>query len=226
MLFPLAPEGRLFVIISAWMAVISLLFGEAELGLFMVILTVFLMAVFRDLRRNAPVPAPALGVIAPADATVEAVTEARDPFTGKPAVCIRLRQRRLGEYNVHAPQEAEIRERVWPGKETDTPPDAQLEGRLAYALENDEGVRMTLALSVDHWPRMIRMQDNIPGNRLGRGKRMGFAGFGGRFEIWLPEGAHVMVEPGQHVLAGSVLLGGLPGAGSDGDREGTAEVMQ
>ncbi|WP_018873449.1 phosphatidylserine decarboxylase [Thioalkalivibrio sp. ALJ16] len=224
MLFPLAPEGRLFVIISAWMAVISLLVGEAELGLFMVILTVFLMAVFRDLRRKAP--APALGVIAPADGTIESVAEARDPFTKKPAVCIRLRQRRLGEYNVHAPQEAEIRERVWPGKETDTAPDAQLEGRLAYALETDEGTRMTLALSVGHWPRMIRMQNNVPGNRLGRGKRMGFAGFGGIFEIWLPAGSQVMVEPGQRVLAGSALLGGLPEAQTNGDREGAAEVLE
>ena len=224
MLFPLAPEGRLFVIIAAWMAVITLLVGEAELGLFMVILTVFLMALFRDMRRKAP--APALGVIAPADGTIESISEARDPFTQKPAVCIRLRQRRLGEYNVHAPQEAEIHERVWPGKETDEPPDAQLAGRLAYALETDEGTRLTLALSVDHWPRMIRMQNNVPGNRLGRGKRMGFAGFGGTFEVWLPAGSQVMVEPGQRVLAGSALLGGLPESEATGESEGTVEMLQ
>ena len=223
MLFPLAPEGRLFVIIAAWMAVITLLVGEAELGLFMVILAVALMALFRDLRRKAP--APALGVIAPADGIVESITETRDPFTHKPAICIRLRQRRLGEYNVHAPQEAEIRERVWPGKETAEAPDAQLEGRLAYGLETDEGTRLTLALSVDHWPRMIRMQNNIPGNRLGRGKRMGFAGFGGTFEVWLPASAQVMVEPGQRVLAGSALLGGLPES-EVGGGESAAEELQ
>ncbi|WP_018949911.1 phosphatidylserine decarboxylase [Thioalkalivibrio sp. ALMg11] len=224
MLFPLAPEGRLFVIIAAWMTVITLLVGEAELGLFMVILTVALMGLFRNMRRK--VPAPALGVIAPADGTIESITETRDPFTKKPAVCIRLRQRRLGEYNVHAPQEAEIRERVWPGKETDEAPDDQLEGRLAYALETDGGTRLTLALSVDHWPRMVRMQANVPGNRLGRGKRMGFAGFGGTFEVWLPAGAQVMVEPGQRVLAGSALLGGLPESGATGDDESAAEVLQ
>lgn len=223
MLFPLAPEGRVFVIISAWMAVITLLVGEAELGLFMVILTVALMGVFRDLRRKAP--APALGVIAPADGTIESVTEARDPFTRKPAVCIRLRQRRLGEYNIHSPQESEIRERVWPGKETAEPPDVQLEGRLAFSLETDEGTRLSLALSVDHWPRMIRMQSNVPGNRLGRGKRMGFAGFGGTFEIWLPADSQVMVEPGQDVLAGSTLLGGLP-AGQQNDSERAVEVLE
>lgn len=222
MLFPLAPEGRLFVIIAAWMAVVSLLVGEAELGLFMVLLTVALMGLFRDLRRKAA--APALGVIAPADGTVEAIDETTDPFTGKPAQRIRIRQRRLGEYNVHAPQESKVVERVWPGKETDTPPDTQLDHRLAFALTTDEGTRLTLALSVHHWPRMIRLQNVVPGNRLGRGKRMGFAGFGGTFEVWLPAGAQVMAQIGQKVLAGSTLIGGLPEA--SGEVQATVEVLE
>jgi len=224
MLFPLAPEGRTFVIVAAWMAVITLLVGETQLGLFLVILTVALMALFRNRRRHAP--AQALGIIVPMDARVESVTQTGDPFTGEAAVCIRLRQRRLGEYNIHSPQEAEITERVWPGKEADALPDGQLAGRLAYALQTDEGIRMTLALSVDHWPRMIRMRDNVPGNRVGRGKRMGFVGFGGTCELWLPAEAQVMVEPGQQVLAGSALLGGLPAAPQTTASSGGAKVME
>lgn len=223
MLFPVAKEGRLFVIVTAWMAVITLLSGLADLGLFLVILMLALMALFRDLRRRAP--AQALGLVAPVDGVVESVETTTDPFTGREAERIRIRQRYLGEYNIHAPQEVEVRERVWPGQESDREPDLQLAGRLAFALATDEDDRMTLALSVTHWPRFIRMVEVLPGNRLGRGKRIGFAGFGGRAELWLPRGSHVMVRPGQVVLAGTTLLGGLPPR-EPGDQGGAVELAE
>ena len=223
MLFPIAPEGRLFVVGTAILAVLTLLNGLLDMGLFLVILTVAWMALFRDLPRRAPVSA--MGVVAPVDGVVESVEKVRDPFTGKPARRIRLRQRRLGEYNIHAPQEAKVTERVWPGKEGGGEPDAQLERRLAFALETDEGFGMTLAVGLEHHPRMIRMQHVLPGNRVGRGKRIGFAGFGGTFEVWLPAASQIMVEPGQKVLAGATQMGGLPEPGG-GAAEGSVEVLE
>jgi phosphatidylserine decarboxylase len=207
-MFPVAPEGRLFVVGTAWLAVITLLFSYTAAGLLLVTLAFALMLLFRDLVRR--VPADALGVVAPADGTVQSVDEARDPFTGKPAWRIVIRQRPLGEYNLNVPQEATLVRRVWPGKETAEAPDPQLDGRLGLAFETDEGHAFSLALDLRRWPRFVRVSA-ITGNRIGRGKRLGFAGFGGEVILWLPIKSHVSSRPGQRVLGGSDLLGDLPG---------------
>lgn len=206
-MFPVAPEGRLFVIGTAWLAVVTLLFGYTEPGAFLVTLAIALMLVFRKFQR--PVPARALGVVAPTDGVVRSVEEARDPFSGGRAWRIVIRQRALGEYNLYVPQEGTVVHRFWPGKETGGDADPQLKDRLGLAFQTDEGPFFSLALDLGHWPRFIRVAATT-GNRLGRAKGLGFAGFGGTVVLWLPHGASVSVRPGQRVLGGSDLLGDLP----------------
>ncbi len=207
-MFPVAPEGRIFVIGTAWLAVLTLLFGYTEAGALLVFLAIALMLLFRDFVRR--IPPQALGILAPADGSVQSLDEATDPFTGKPAWRIVIRQRALGEYNLNAPQEATLMRRVWPGKESEEKPDPQLLGQLGLAFETDEGHAFSLSLDLRHWPRFVRIPV-ITGNRIGRGKRLGFAGFGGSVTLWLPINARVSVRPGQVVLAGADLLGELPG---------------
>lgn len=212
-MFPVAPEGRLFVIGTAWLAVITLLFGYTEVGFFLVTLAIALLLLFRDFVRRLP-PA-ALGLVAPADGVVQSVEEARDPFSGKPAQRIVIRQRALGEYNLHAPQEATVTQRYWPGKKADGEADPQLAGHLAFAFETDEEQTFSLALDLRRWPRFVRV-GAITGNRFGRGKRLGLAGFGLNVSLWVPDSTHVSAHPGQRVLAGGDLLGSLPSAREDG----------
>jgi len=207
-MFPVAPEGRIFVIGTAWLAVITLLFGYTEAGALLVFVAIALLLLFRDFVR--PIPPQALGILAPTDGTVHSLDEAVDPFTGKPARRIVIRQRALGEYNLNAPQEATLVRRVWPGKESDEKPDPQLTGQLGLAFETDEGHALSLALDLRRWPRFVRLPV-ITGSRIGRGKRLGFAGFGGSVTLWVPHTAHVSARPGQLVLAGADLLGELPG---------------
>jgi phosphatidylserine decarboxylase len=207
-MFPVAPEGRLFVIGTAWLAVLSLLFGYTGMGAFLVTLAIAFLLLFRDFMRR--LPPKALGVVAPADGVVRSVEEGRDPFTGEPAWRIVVRQRALGEYNLHAPQEANVSQRSWPGKKMEETPDPQLAGHLAFAFETDEKQTFSLALDLRRWPRFIRV-GAITGNRFGRGKRMGFAGFGLDVVLWVPASTHISARPGQRVLAGRDLLGSLPG---------------
>lgn len=207
-MFPVAPEGRIFVVGTAWLAVITLLFGYTEMGALLVFVAIALLLLFRDFVRS--IPTQALAILAPADGRILSVDEGTDPFTGEPAWRIVIRQRILGEYNLNAPQEATLVRRVWPGKESDEKPDPQLNGRLGLAFETDEGQAFTLAIDLRRWPRFIRMRV-ITGNRVGRGKRLGFAGFGGEVTLWLPIGAQVSARPGHRVLAGVGLLGELPG---------------
>ena len=212
-MFPVAPEGRLFVIGTAWLAVITLLFGYTEMGAFLVTLAIAFVLLFRDFVRR--LPPTALGLVAPADGVVQSVEEAIDPFSGKPAWRIVIRQRALGEYNLHAPQEATVVQRSWPGKETDEKPDPQLAGHLAFAFETDEKQTFSLALDLRRWPRFIRL-GVITGNRFGRGKRLGFAGFGLQVVLWVPASTRITARPGQRVLAGCDLRGSLPGRQGDG----------
>lgn len=210
-MFPLAPEGRVFVIVTAWMAVITLLLGHTGPGAVLVALAVVLMLVFRDFARQ--MPASALGLLAPADGVVASVEEAMDPFTHRPGYRVTIRQRGLGEYNLHSPQEGRIVKRVWPGKETDEPLDPQLAGQLAFAFETDEGQAFTVAYDLGHWPRFVRI-GAITGNRIGRGKRLGFAGFGHTVTLWVTRQASISAQAGQRVRAGVDLIGELPAPNS------------
>jgi phosphatidylserine decarboxylase len=205
--FPLAPEGRIFVIGTAWMAVITLLLGYTGPGAALVALAIALMLVFRAFARQ--IPAAALGLVAPVDGVVVSVDEAVDPFTRRPAHRVTIRQRGLGEYNLHSPQEGRIVKRVWPGKQTDEPLDPQLAGRLGLAFETDESQTFTLAYDLGRWPRFVRI-GAITGNRIGRGKRLGFAGFGHTVTLWVPRQAGISARAGQRVRAGVDLLGELP----------------
>ncbi len=210
-MFPIAPEGRIFVIGTAWLAVITLLFGYTQMGALLVFVAIALLLLFRDFVRR--IPTQALGILAPTDGTIQSLEQSTDPFTGKPAWRIVFRQRMLGEYNLNVPQEATLMRRVWPGKESDDKPDPQLAGQLGLFFETDEGHSFTLSVDLRRWPRFIRIPV-ITGNRVGRGKRLGFAGFGGDVTLWLPITAQVSARPGQRVLAGMDLLGELPGQGT------------
>ena len=206
-MFPLAPEGRIFVIATAWMAVITLLLGYTAAGAALVSLSIVLMLLFRDFARQ--MPAAALGLVAPADGVVTSVDEALDPFTRQPAHRVTIRQRGLGEYNLHSPQEGRVVQRAWPGKETEEAPDPQLSGQLGLAFETDEGQAFTLAYDLGRRPRFVRI-GAITGNRVGRGKRLGFAGFGHVVTLWVPQQASISAQAGQRVRAGVDLIGELP----------------
>ncbi|AHE97508.1 phosphatidylserine decarboxylase [Thioalkalivibrio paradoxus] len=208
-MFPIAPEGRLFVVGTAWLAVITLLFGYTEPGAFLVTLAVALLLVFRDFVRRDP-PANALGLLAPVDGVVQSLDQGTDPFTGKPAQRIVIRQRALGEYHLHAPQEAKLLRRAWPGRDTGDPVDPQLNGQLGFAFETDEGQGFSLAFDLRRWPRFVRV-GAVTGSRIGRGKRLGFAGFGSTVTLWVPAKSALTARPGQRVFAGMDRIGDLPG---------------
>lgn len=206
-MFPIAPEGRLFVVGTAWLAVLTLLVGYTAAGIVLVCFAIVLLLLFRNFAPR--VPGKALGVLAPVDGVVQTVDEAPDPFTGGQAHRIVIRQRALGEYNVHAPQEATVIRQCAPGRGLDEAADPQLAGRFTLAFATDEGLPLSLAVDRRRRPGFVRI-GAANGSRIGRGKRLGFAGFGVDAILWLPIGARVSVRPGQAVKAGADLLGDLP----------------
>jgi phosphatidylserine decarboxylase len=49
------------------------------------------------------------------------------------------------------------------------------------------------------------------GQKLCRGDRFGIIRFGSRLEVYLPDGARVLVKEGQKVVAGETVLADFPG---------------
>ena len=45
-----------------------------------------------------------------------------------------------------------------------------------------------------------------PGDSLVLGERIGLIRFGSRMDVWLPEGAEIVVRPGEKVAAGESVL--------------------
>ena len=45
-----------------------------------------------------------------------------------------------------------------------------------------------------------------PGDQVAAGERIGLIRFGSRMDVWLPEGAEIVVGPGEHVAGGSSIL--------------------
>ncbi|MFN4263781.1 MAG: phosphatidylserine decarboxylase [Thioalkalivibrionaceae bacterium] len=208
-MFPIAPEGRLFVLGTAWLAVISIVLGETAMGGLFAALAVVMLLIFRDLRRR---PKPlARGLVAPADASVEVVDKGRDPVTGTPARRVVMAQRAFGEFNIHAPQEARL-EKVQAVSITDGSGREQRWWCLAF--NTDEGDAFTLGFARRTPFSLIRLPRS-GGARFGRGRRLGFAGFGLRVALWVPLDADISARPGQSLLAGSDLLGAL----AEGRRE-------
>lgn len=50
----------------------------------------------------------------------------------------------------------------------------------------------------------------VEGQTLARGERIGLMKFGSRIDVFLPTRAEIVIEPGQHVVAGETVLARLP----------------
>ena len=56
----------------------------------------------------------------------------------------------------------------------------------------------------------------VEGQMLGRGERIGLMKFGSRMDVFLPARAEILIQVGQHVVAGETVLARLPMPASSG----------
>ncbi|HDP90500.1 MAG TPA: phosphatidylserine decarboxylase [Thioalkalivibrio sp.] len=198
-MFPIAREARLFVLAILVVAILATVYLPYAVAAVFWVLLVAVVFLLRDLRRL--VPSRPLGVVSPVDGRVTSVSRARDPYLKREALVIRIRQRTLGEFNVHSPVEGRVTGRWWPEQ---TPEDegALPPGHFAIWFKTDEGDDAVVA--IDLRGRFQLMHCSVqPGERTGQGRRCGLMGFGRPVTVYLPVSARVAVEPGQCLLAGS-----------------------
>jgi len=193
-------KRRQLLLLLIVIALLQLKLGWWSLPLWLLFLGVAYL--FRDFPRKPP--AKPLDVLSPVDGKVIAIANEWNPFLKTDSVCVKIRQSMIGEFNLHSPIEGMIKLRWWPGKQSsDTTPGKS----YVWWIRTDEEDDLVMAmLPRFKWLRSIHC-DNQTGERIGQGKRCGFAGYNLEVSIYLPAQSAVSVEEGNMVLAGQSSIG-------------------
>ena len=160
-----------------------------------------LLFLFRDPPRS--VPASPLGVVSPVNGRVQSIDTLQSPYLEKPAVWIVIQMSPLDVFSVRSPMEGKVIEQ-WNGK------GGVSRGGPRYAQwiqsdEADDVVQVIIPGITFIRPRCYVHS----GERIGQGQRCGFVHFGGRLEVWVPEGSRIDVEVGARLQAGSDIIATL-----------------
>jgi phosphatidylserine decarboxylase len=201
-------DGYKFAAPPLLLGLVALCFGlwwtpAAWAGVVLLFLAAFVVYFFRDPQRV--IPGDSAAIVSPGDGRVmEVVEETLDGRAGRRISIF------LAIWNVHvsrSPFAGRI-ERIEyrPGKFY-----AAMRSRASS--ENEQNV---IRLSTERgevvfkqiagWVARRVVCWKKPGDQLATGERIGLIRFGSRMDIWLPEGAEIVVKPGEHVAGGSSIL--------------------
>ena len=154
-------------------------------------------------------PADAAAVVAPADGRVMEVVE--EPFDGRPGRRISIF---LAIWNVHvnrAPMSGRLERLEYrPGK-------FYAAMRSRASVENEQNVfyletsRGTIIFKqIAGWIARRVVSWKSAGDSVVKGERIGLIRFGSRMDLWLPEGAEILAQPGQRVAGGVSVVARWP----------------
>jgi phosphatidylserine decarboxylase len=164
-----------------------------------------LIYLFRDPTQTPP--SLPLAVVSPIHGVVTKLGTLHDPWLKRAAEVIIIRTGPFDIRSIYAPTEGKILEQ-WshapnPGSDDDDPPHSS-----AYLIRTDEKDDVVLVITRAAWGGAISFGYN-PGERVGQGRRVGYANFGCTARLYLPQGSRYMVADGDHVAAGSTIVAKL-----------------
>jgi phosphatidylserine decarboxylase len=210
---PIHPEGYPFI---GGFALVSLVLFwlAAPLGWLGVVLTAWCAYFFRDPRRVTPVREGL--IVSPADGRISQVTLAAPPAELEMGVAPRARVSVfMSVFDVHvnrAPASGQIERIVYrPGKFFNADLDkASEENERNGIVIRTGGGRVGIVQIAGLLARRIVcfVRD---GQNVSAGDRVGLIRFGSRVDIYLPDGARLLVAEGQTALAGETLIADLTG---------------
>lgn len=197
-MLPVAKEFQAaFVILTLILISVHLFFDPAPYFLWVPWL-IFLLFI-RDFRRESP-PIPQ-AVISPADGKITDVIETQDPFLDRLSNRYSLDQSLWGEFNIHTPVEGRV-EQLWVYNTK------KQRKCLAFSIQSDEEglvvVEIELKSNFQHASTHIH-----PGERVGQGKRCGFAALGCKVHIYLPRNTRPVGQIDDRVKAGRDVMANL-----------------
>ena len=158
-----------------------------------------LLLFIRDFRRESP-PIPQ-AVISPADGKITEVIQTQDPFLDRLSNRYSLDQSIWGEFNIHTPIEGRVEE-LWVYNTK------KQRKCLAFSIQSDE--QGVVVVEIELKPYIQHASTHIhPGERVGQGKRCGFAAMGCKVHIYLPKTAISVGQIEDQVKAGKEVLAKL-----------------
>ena len=207
---PVHPEGRKFAAIAAIITLLFFLFGWTALGWIGVVLTIWVLAFFRDPARVTPVGDDL--IISPADGIVCMIAKVAPPVEMGLGAEERTRVSIfMNVFNVHinrTPVSGTVERIVYiPGKFINAELDKASEDneRQMFVIRTDEGVKIGMTqiagLVARRIVRFVREEDKVAA-----GERVGLIRFGSRVDVYLPEGVAPQVAVGQTMVAGETVL--------------------
>jgi phosphatidylserine decarboxylase len=173
------------------------------LGGVLIFLGLFVLFFFRDPERTPP--ADPNTIVSPADGRIMLVVE--EPHAGQPGRRISVF---LSIFDVHV-NRSPVAGRITAIKYRTGKFYAAMRGRASA--ENEQNAFFVqcergevVFTQIAGWVARRIICWKSPGDSVMRGERVGMIRFGSRMDIWLPEGAEILVRPGQHVAGGSSVL--------------------
>ncbi|MES2903721.1 MAG: phosphatidylserine decarboxylase [Pseudomonadota bacterium] len=219
------PEGRKFVVISAFITLLLFWALPDVIGWLMVMVTIWVATFFRDPIRTTPTD-PKL-IIAPADGLVTMVTRVPAPpelASELPGEFTRV-SIFMSVFDVHinrTPISGTIRKIAYiPGKFLNADLDKASEDneRQHFLVEREDGAKIAFTQIAGLVARRI-MSFVAEGDRVAAGERIGLIRFGSRVDVFLPAGTGSQILLGQRAIAGETILGEI---GVDPQRSGTSQ---
>ena len=198
-------EGRFLVTLTAIAAAVTHVFAGWIGSLPVLAVALALAYVYRDPERE--VPAVPLGVVSPADGTVETVERRRDPYLERDALCVRLRMGPFDAYSMRSPVEGRVVQRWYSGRDAE-PAGRRTKLRYGLWIQTDEQDDVVLTMVRKASWRAPRCYVQT-GERVGQGQRCGIVPFGSVLEVYMPFDARGVPRPGERLHAGADLLATL-----------------
>jgi phosphatidylserine decarboxylase len=213
------PEGRKFGAIAGAICIIGALLGGSLLGWPLAVLTLGVLAFFRDPERVTPrddsmIVAPADGLVTQICTVVPPREMTADDGSGQPALADAPVTRVsifMSVFDVHVnrtPIGGTIRRVVYiPGKflNADLDKASEENERQHFVVERGDGVRVGFTQIAGLVARRI-----VPfvkaGDIVASGQRIGLIRFGSRVDIYLPAGTEPRVLIGQRIVAGETVI--------------------
>lgn len=219
------PEGRKFGAIAAAVALVGWLLAGPWVGWPLVVLTLCVLAFFRDPVRVTPqdercIVAPADGLITliqkvppPRELTIDDGS-GRPPMSTDPVTRISIF---MSVFDVHinrAPIGGSVRRVIYiPGRFVNADLDKASEEneRQHILIERGDGLRICFTQIAGLVARRI-VPFVKPGDILAAGQRVGLIRFGSRVDVYLPAGTEPKVLMGQKTVAGETVLAEIASA--------------
>ena len=192
-------DGYKFLAPPLALGVLAAAFGWLGTAVVLLAMAAFIASFFRDPERKPP--ADSAAVVSPADGRVMEVVQ--ESFDGRPGRRISIF---LAIWNVHvnrAPMSGRL-ERVEyrPGKfyaAMRARASAENEQNVFY-LDTERG--RIVFKQVAGWIARRVVSWKSAGDSVIVGERIGLIRFGSRMDLWLPDGAEMLVRPGEKVAGG------------------------